>query len=381
VLATLAGTAAAVLAVVLAAVFGASLNGLVTHPGRYGWNWTLLMDTEGGYGSWPPAQMEKLVNGQPGVTGWSTFAFTQVPIDNTEVPVLGLTRYQGSVEPPTTSGYPVSGPLEIELGTVTLRALGKRVGDRVTVGTGRFRRTLRIVGTVTLPSMGLAQTDHVSLGRGAMLYDSTLLAIQDLSPQLLEEEERQTSAADPAFPSAVAIDLAPGAHAASLATRIADARPGGDAGGTYRRPRVLGAAIVNATQMGGQPLALALALAAGAVLSLGVALLASVRQRRRQLALLKALGLTRRQMRGVIAWQASTILLVAAAVGVPLGIAAGRWAWASFAASLGVVPVTVVPGLALLAGLIGLFVAGNLLAAVPASVAARTRPAVALRAE
>src|SRR5215471_19058132 len=86
---------------VLAAVFGASLNGLVTHPARYGWNWTLLMETEGGYGSWPPAQMEKLVSGQPGVTGWSTFAFTQVPIDNTEVPVLGLTRYQGSVEPPT----------------------------------------------------------------------------------------------------------------------------------------------------------------------------------------------------------------------------------------------------------------------------------------
>ena len=110
VLATLLGSAVAVLAVVMAAVFGASLNGLVTHPVRYGWDWTLLMDTDGGYGSWPPAQMEKLVNGQPGVTGWSTFAFTQIPIDNTEVPVLGLTRYQGSVQPPTTSGHPLSGP-------------------------------------------------------------------------------------------------------------------------------------------------------------------------------------------------------------------------------------------------------------------------------
>ena len=385
VLATLAGSTVAVLAVVLAAVFGASLNGLVTHPARYGWNWTLLMDTEGGYGSWPPAQMEKLVGGQPGVTGWSTFAFTQVPIDNREVPVLGLTRYQGSVEPPTSSGYPLSGPLQIELGTVTLRALGKHVGDTVTVGTGRLRRTLRIVGTVTLPSMGLALTDHVSLGRGAMLDDSTLLAIQGLSPQLLQKEELHTAAAYPAFPSAVAIDLTPGADAKPLVARIARANPGagpgGDPGGTYQQPRVLGAEIVNASQMGGQPLALALALAAGAVLSLAVALLASVRQRRRQLALLRALGLTRRQVRGVIAWQASTILLVAAAVGVPLGVAAGHWAWASFAASLGVVPVTVVPVLALLAGFIGLLAAGNLVTAVPASVAARTRPAAALRAE
>ena len=62
-------------------------------------------------------------------------------------------------------------------------------------------------------------------------------------------------------------------------------------------------------------------------------------------------------------------------------MAAGRWAWTSFAVSLGVVPVTVIPVLALLAGLIGLLVAGNLLAAVPASVAARTRPAAMLRAE
>ena len=55
-------------------------------------------------------------------------------------------------------------------------------------------------------------------------------------------------------------------------------------------------------------------------------------------------------MREAIAWQATIILLVAVIVGVPLGIAAGRWAWISFAASLGVVPVTVVPGQALLAG-------------------------------
>jgi hypothetical protein len=381
VLATLAGSAAAVVAVVMAAVFGASLNGLVTHPARYGWNWTVLMDTQGGYGSWPPSQMDKLVNGQPGVTGWSTFAFTQMPIDHQEVPVLGLTRHLGSVQPPTTSGHPISGPQQIELGTVTLRALGKHVGDTVTAGTGRERRTLTIVGTVTLPSMGLTLADHVSLGRGAMVTDSTLLALQGLPQQLTKLEEQDNSVSDPAFPSAVAIDLASGTDAGPLVARIAGAGPGEDPGGTYQQPRVLGAAIVNAAQMGSQPLALALALAVAAVLSLAVALLASVRQRRPQLALLKALGLTRRQVRGVIAWQASIILLVAAGFGIPLGVAAGRWAWATFAASLGVVPVTVVPGVALLAGFIGLLVAGNLLTGVPASVAARTRPAMALRAE
>ncbi len=86
-------------------------------------------------------------------------------------------------------------------------------------------------------------------------------------------------------------------------------------------------------------------------------------------------------MREVIGWQASAILVIACVVGVPLGVAAGRWVWASFAASLGVVPVTVIPGIALLAGFAALLVAGNLLAAVPASIAARTRPAAILRAE
>ena len=79
--ASLAGSAAAVTAVVMAAVFGASLNGLASHPARYGWNWDLLIQAEGGYGNWKPAVMDQLVDHQPGVTGWSQFAFSQILID------------------------------------------------------------------------------------------------------------------------------------------------------------------------------------------------------------------------------------------------------------------------------------------------------------
>jgi hypothetical protein len=67
--------------------------------------------------------------------------------------------------------------------------------------------------------------------------------------------------------------------------------------------------------------------------------------------------------------------------GVPLGIAAGRWAWGTFAGSLGVYPVTVVPVLLLAAGAAVVMLTGNLLAAVPAVVAHRTDPAAALRSE
>jgi predicted lysophospholipase L1 biosynthesis ABC-type transport system permease subunit len=109
--------------------------------------------------------------------------------------------------------------------------------------------------------------------------------------------------------------------------------------------------------------------------------LGSVRRRRTELALLKALGMTRSQIRSVIAWQTTFTLAVAVAVGGPLGLLAGRWAWRWFAGTLGVVPVTVVPALVIVLGAAILVAAGNLLTSVPATVAARTRPATWLRAQ
>jgi ABC-type antimicrobial peptide transport system permease subunit len=140
-------------------------------------------------------------------------------------------------------------------------------------------------------------------------------------------------------------------------------------------------AVINTEHLGGQPLALAAALAAAAVLSLALTVLSLVRRRRQELALLKALGMTRGQVTAVIAWQTTLTLLIAAATGGPLGIIGGRLAWHGFAGSLGVVPAVEVPVLALTGVLAALVLAGNLLAAAPAAVAARTRPGAALRAE
>jgi hypothetical protein len=375
--AALVGAIAAVVALIAAVVFGTSLTGLVTHPARYGWNWRILIQAEGGYGSWQPKTMSKLIRGQQVVAGWSSFAFGQLSVDGTVIPVLGLQRNRGSIEPPTTTGRPISGDSQIELGPVTLRELGKKVGDTVLVGSRPHRHRLTISGTVTLPSFGVAVSDHVSLGRGAMLSGAALAAT----------ESRQSQAQPPRFlPSAVAIDLVPGstpAQRAQLVHRITSANPDGTPGGTYELSlnRARAAAILNTSQMGSQPLTLALGLAAAAVLSLALTVLTSVRRRRRELALLKTLGMIRRQVRAIVAWQITLTLAVAIVVGTPLGIAAGRWAWQAFAGSLGVAPGTVVPVLLLAAGAAALTVAANLLAFVPAAVAARTAPASALRAE
>ena len=380
--ATLLGSIAAVMAVIVAVVFGTSLTGLITHPARYGWNWQILIQAEGGYGNFTPGVMNRLVGGQPAVAGWSSFGFSQLMIDGRVVPALGLQRNRGSVQPPTTSGQPVSGNGQIELGAVTLRQLGQQIGGTVLVGSRPYRRPLTIVGTVTLPSFGVAVSQHVSLGQGAMLSEQALLAAQGLTGAGGQAPSQSSQAA----PSAVAIDLVPGtstAQRARLVHVITSANPDGTPGGTYqlRLDRARPAAILNSAQMGSQPLALALGLAAAAVLSLALTVLASVRRRRRELALLKTLGMTRRQVRAIVAWQTTLTLAVAIAVGVPLGIAAGRWAWQSFAGSLGVAPDTVVPVLLLAAGSAALIVTGNLLASVPAAIAARTPAAGTLRTE
>jgi FtsX-like permease family len=374
----IAGSIAAVTSVTAAVVFGTSLAGLVSHPARYGWNWDIAIQAQGGYSAFIPGRLNQLISDQHAVAGWSELAFTQLPIDRRVFPVMGIRRHLAPVQPLTISGRPLSAGDQIEFGETTLRDLGKKIGDTVRLGTGPDARTLTITGTVALPSFGLSTGDHVSLGRGAMLPEDTLLAVEGLKGRLTRAKVQALD-----LPSAVAIDLVPGAtpaQRARLIHRIVSHSPDGQPGGTSAVPTAIASSVSNAAQMGNQPLALAIGLAAAAVLSLALTVLSSVRRRRQELALLKALGMTRGQVWGVIAWQTTLTLLIAIVVGLPLGIAAGRWAWHAFAGSIGAVPVTEIPLLALILGLAALAVAGNLLTAVPAAIAARTRPAVSLRA-
>ncbi|HEY5427548.1 MAG TPA: FtsX-like permease family protein, partial [Solirubrobacteraceae bacterium] len=57
--------------------------------------------------------------------------------------------------------------------------------------------------------------------------------------------------------------------------------------------------IVNYRSMGSTPVILGAGLAVGAVVALGLTLLASVRRQRRDLAMLKTLGFTQRQLAAV----------------------------------------------------------------------------------
>ena len=110
-------------------------------------------------------------------------------------------------------------------------------------------------------------------------------------------------------------------------------------------------------------------------------LLSSVRRRRQEIGLLRALGLVRRQVAASVAWQTSTVAIIGIALGVPLGIAAGRAVWDAFAGNLGVAVDPVVTAWIIVGVAVGTLVVANVLAVVPALVASRARPASLLRSE
>ena len=109
-------------------------------------------------------------------------------------------------------------------------------------------------------------------------------------------------------------------------------------------------------------------------------LVTGVRRRRRDLAILKIVGMRKAQLLRVVSWQA-TALTSAAPVGIPLGIVAGRWSWALFAGSLGVAPGADVRPVAVVAEAAVALLLAVLIAAVPGRTAARVRPAASLRTE
>ena len=99
----------------------------------------------------------------------------------------------------------------------------------------------------------------------------------------------------------------------------------------------------------GLPLVLAGLAAVLGTAAVGSTMTIFVRRRRRDLAILKTLGFRRRQVAATVAWQAASFMLAALALGLPLGVAAGRWAWDLAATQLqsAAPPAVPVPAIAL----------------------------------
>ena len=384
----LLGSTLAIGLVVATLTFGSGLQTLVSHPSLYGWNWSYLLNPTNTI----PPKATALLDHDRDVAAWAPYDYNDVEVDGQNVPMLFQRTGRPPISPPVVSGHSVEASNQIVLGAATMAALHTHLGSTVMVTFGSAKEApyylpptaFVVVGTATLPAVGFASivADHTSMGTGGLLNESAL-------PRSLVDAAYNVDDG----PELVFVRLRPGVSAAAgranleTITRAADrdlaALPAGQGEGNtvsvldVQHP----AQIVNYRSIGSTPGILAGALVAGAVVALVLTLATSVRRRRRDLALLKTLGFTPRQLAGAIAWQASVIGVIGVVVGIPVGIALGRWLWTLFADLIYAVPRPTVPVTAVVLVGVGALIVANVLAALPGRSAARTSTATLLHTE
>jgi len=360
--ATLISAIIAVTAVVGSLTLAASLHHLIDTPRLFGWNWGPTVELQPDDASILPAQqrvLESQLAGERAVTGYGVVSLSRLELNGRAVPAIGLGKGSDRTGPVVVSGRR-PGDGAVALGLQTRRRLGVHLGDQVIARSGGTTRPLRVVGRVVLPGFGTySGADKTGPGEGALV---TMADLEALGPQFNH--------------LVYLIETRPGTDDEAFGRRMGRdptfQQPAG-----VRRP----ADITSYARLRNTPSVLAGLLAALALATVTHALAATVRRRRRDFALLKTLGFSRSQVRRTIAWQASTICVLALAAGLPLGIAVGRLAWRGLADGIGIVAQPAVPVGALLLGAVALLVVGNLAGLVPGGMAARVAPAAVLRDE
>jgi hypothetical protein len=309
----LVGAIVGVLGVLAAFTFSAGVSDAAANPARFGQTWQLgtFLGLSGQDFSPAASQVLQTVARDRDVTGVddariggaqdgqvSVESYTYAPVGGKKIAVV------------LTGGHMPAAADEIVLAPTTAKELHLGTGGTVRLAGGGVPQAMKVSGIGFVPS-----GPHNNYDEGAWLTPAGY--------------ERIFHGSHYAFKFHLAVvSLRPGADVTAASRRLtADAAriKGGQAYPMTPQPPLT--QVQTLRDVAALPLALSAFLALLAVAAIGYALSIAVRRRRHELAVLRALGMTRRQSRLVIVTQATLLAVIGLAFGIPLGIALGRTLW------------------------------------------------------
>ncbi len=349
----LLGAIFGVLGIVAVFTFANGIDATISDPQRFGQTWELA--TFIGYNNEDYAPIDEVVTriaADADVTSVNNLRLDVAQMAGAAVSVLTLDPVDTPLDVVLTEGTIATKSGEITIGPRTAEATGLDVGDTVAAAGSAGDVDLTVTGIGFLypsPHNDYASGGWVTAETYDSLFDGFKFHI-------------------------VLFDVAAGVGPMTVAERLGPL--GIETGPNEPLPEQRQLLQVQAI-----PWFLAGFLALLGVAAVGHAMATAVRRRRRDLAVLRAVGMTKPQSRRVFVAQATILALIGLAVGIPLGVALGRTVWRYVA---DITPVYYVPPIALAAvALVVPFaiLAANLMAIRPSSRAANMQLGEELRSE
>jgi len=316
-------------------------------------------------------------------------ALAVVRRDVVDVDGVGAPAYSvlddGQQSPPisltTLSGRPPHAADEVDIGPGTAELLGVNVGDWVTVA---HRARVHIVGEALLPA-----DVHSEFDEGLWLIPAEFDAL--VPPNSPSSPDELVVVRFPATGGAESTALADAEYAQQYQNlppgsnpdvRFLDALGGMNSPlGSSASPPTIPLELVNLGNVELLPNLLGISLAALAIAALAYVLVVTGRSRRRDFAVLRAMGLDSAGTRLVVYSQAIIIAAVGLVVGLPSGVVVARWAWAGVADRVPLVYVAPFWLTVVLLAMPAFLLVAIVVALWPARSVVRSRPAVVLRTE
>jgi NADH:ubiquinone oxidoreductase subunit 6 (subunit J) len=344
---------AGVVAVAAAGTYAASLDRLVGDPELQGWTWDVAV---GNYSD--PGAVEEgraALAGNDDVATSLGYNWVNLEVGEQMITLLEVDDGTLDVLPPVLAGRAPQGDDEVALGRGTLEQLGLEIGDTVELR-GSERVRAEVVGEVIAPAVLAPPMDLDSGGVATFALTSRLNG-------------------EPSYPVSFLVDVRDGVDLDSARERLEEDFPRTVVG--PMRPLD----VTDLDRVRGFPFLLAALLGAMALVSVVVTLATSTRRRRHEVAVFRSLGIDRGQVRRVLAGEATTFVLAALLLGVPVGVVVGRQAWGLAADGLGTEVGPAIPVAAIVLAAAAVLLAVNVYGQWLAEVVSRRRPGRDLRTE